>query len=92
MDYDQFVDISYGLNCESADRNGHIVTGLTIDGVSKNEFVRISGNKLYLDTSARNKVFLTAGTHKITVLYRTPHKILGSFLTDWRWAYLKIIY
>jgi len=53
--------------------------------------VRISGVKQYLDTNARNKVYLTAGTHKITVLYRTPDKMLNA-VTDWRWAYLKIIY
>ena len=66
------MDISYGISGEVENSNtGHIVTRVLVDGKERKEFRGISGYTNYVHVSVFNRVFLSAGPHRIVLQYRT---------------------
>ena len=89
----KFVDISYGISAEASlgNSNGitlaYIVTRLIIDGTERREFRSICGRTSYLHVFKFQRVFLTAGTHRVVLQWR-----LTGCGADWKITYLKFIY
>ena len=102
----KFVDISYGISAEQAAINtfgtetAHIVTRLIIDGTERKEFRDICGYTRYMQVFKFQRVFLTAGTHRVKLQWRSSEKLnacggdrrLTGCGADWKITYLKFIY
>jgi len=95
----KFVDISYGISAEQAAINtfgtetAHIVTRLIIDGTERREFRGICGYTSYLHVFRFRRVFLTAGTHRVVLQWRSSDLFNSpSDSTDWKSTHLKFIY
>ena len=76
----KFVDISYGISAEQAAINtfgtetAHIVTRLIIDGTERREFRGICGLTKYLHVFRFQRVFLTAGTHRVVLQWKSSER------------------
>jgi hypothetical protein len=94
------VDISYGISAEADFRNSngimlaYIVTRLIIDGTERREFRSICGRTRYLHVFKFQRVFLTAGTHRVVLQWKSSEKFdsTGNSISDWKSTYLKFIY
>ena len=95
----KFVDISYGISAEASlgNSNGitlaYIVTRLIIDGTERREFRSICGRTSYMHVFKFQRVFLTAGTHRVVLQWRSPDLFNSpGGGTDWKSTHLKFIY
>ena len=102
----KFVDISYGISAEQTVINAfgtetaHILSRLIIDGTERKEFRDICGYTRYMQVFKFQRVFLTAGTHRVKLQWRSSEKLnacggdgrLTGCGADWKITYLKFIY
>lgn len=91
LQHPSLVDISYNITTESNGALSHLCTTLVIDGITKPETRRITGNTLYHSNAASIKVPLGAGEHIVRVDYRTPGRFVNCFIADWNSYSLSIV-